>query len=147
MVSVVLALILWVGLAERMIGMRSMVVLGPVLIALGGCAAMQLHEAHDAEQVLSAAGFHMKLSDTPEKLANLRTLPPRKLVPTQRNGQLYYVYADPDVCKCLYIGTEAQYQQFQRLALEKRLAAEQLMAAQNNLSAVMDWGLWDPWPY
>jgi hypothetical protein len=51
------------------------------------------------------------------------------------------------VCKRLYTGTEAQYQQFQRLALEKRLADEQLMAAQNNLSAAIDWGLWGPWPY
>jgi hypothetical protein len=33
----------------------------------------------------------------------------------------------------------AQYRQFQRLALEKRLADEQLMAAQNNLRG--------PWPY
>jgi hypothetical protein len=74
MVSVALALILWVGLAERMIGMRSMVVLGAVLIALCGCAATERHEAHDAEQVLSAAGFYMKLSDTPKTLANLRTL-------------------------------------------------------------------------
>lgn len=141
-----MALTLWVGLAERIVDVRSVVVCAAVLIALCGCAATERHEAHDAEQVLSAAGFHMKLSDTPEKLANLRTLPPRKLVPHQRNGQLYYVYADPDVCKCLYIGTEAQYQQFQRLALEKRLADEQLMAAQNNLSAALDWGLWDPWP-
>jgi hypothetical protein len=65
--------------------------------------------------------------------------------PRRRSDRV--VYADPDVCKRLYTGTEAQYQQFQRLALEKRLADEQLMTAQNNLSAAIDWGLWGPWPY
>jgi len=46
----------------------------------------------------------MTLSGKPEKLENLRTLPPRNLVPHQRNSQLYYVSADPDVCECVYLG-------------------------------------------
>jgi hypothetical protein len=104
------------------------------------------HQTQDTEQVLSAAGFHMKRCDTPETFASSRTRTARKLLPHQRDGQLYYVYADPEVCKCLYLGTEAQDQQYQRLALEKRLADEQLMAAQDNLSAAMNWGMWDPWP-
>ena len=127
--------------------LAQVVVLAAVLIALSGCATIRRHETLDTEQTLSAAGFHMKLSDTPEKLADLRALTPRRLVPHEREGRLYYVYADPEVCRCLYVGTEPQYQEYQRLALQKRLADEELMAAQNNQNAAMNWGLWGPWPW
>src|SRR5258706_9239340 len=123
-------------------------VLVAVVIALGGCATIRRHEALDTEQVLSAAGFHMKLSDTPEKLASLRALPTRRLVPNERDGRLYYVYADPEVCRCLFVGAEPQYQEYQRLALRKRIADEELMASQNVLSAsTMNWGLGGSWPW
>lgn len=97
------------------------------------------------EQLLTAAGFLRKVADTPEKLAHLETLTPaRKLVAHARNGQLYYVYADPGVCKCLYVGTALQYQ----LALDKRLENEQLEAVHEHQldDAAAIWGLWAPWP-
>ena len=131
-----------------MIGIRSVIVLAAVVVALSGCATIRRHEALDTEQVLSAAGFHMQLGDTPEKLTSLQALPTRRLVPNERDGRLYYVYADPEVCRCLYVGTEPQYQEYQRLALQKRLADENLMAAQNFLSgATTNWGVWGPWPW
>lgn len=124
-----------------------MVALVGVLITLGGCATIRRHATLDTEQVLAAAGFLMKAGDTSEKLASLRALPPRMLVPQSREGRLYYVYADPETCRCLYVGTEAQYQEYQRLVLAQRRADEELMAAQDNLSATLNWGIWDPWPW
>jgi hypothetical protein len=118
-----------------------------MVLVLAGCATVQRNEALDTEQVLAAAGFYMKLADTPEKLARLQTLTPRKLVPYVRNGKTYFVYADPDVCRCLYAGTEENYQAYQRLGFEKRLTDEQLMAAQTNLSAPMNWEAWGDWPW
>ena len=49
----------------------------------------------------------------------------------------------PAICKCVYVGTPAQYQR----VLEKRLASEQLVAQQEllNEDAVI-WALWAPWP-
>lgn len=47
------------------------------------------------EQILSAAGSHMKLADTPERLADVHPLPPQRLVPQRRDDRVYYVYADP----------------------------------------------------
>ncbi|HEY7253160.1 MAG TPA: hypothetical protein VIG37_21860 [Methylomirabilota bacterium] len=125
--------------------MRAIVVM--VVLAVAGCATVRGQDALAAEQVLAAAGFHMKLADTPEKLARLQTLTPGKLVPHQRDGRLYFVYADPDFCKCLYVGTEQNYQEYQRLGLQRRLADEQLMAAQTNLYAPMSWEAWGPWPW
>jgi len=124
---------------------RGIVVLGVLMLA--GCATISRSETTDTEQVLAASGFYMKLADTPEKLARLRALTPRKLVAHQRDGKLYFVYADPDVCTCLYAGTEQNYQEYQRLGLQKRLADEQLMAAQDTLYAPMDWEAWGYWPW
>ena len=97
------------------------------------------------EQLLASAGFQKKVADSPAKLAHLETLTPaRKLVTHRRDGHPYYVYADPETCKCFYVGTAAQYQ----LALEKRLESDQLVAVQEHLDddAVI-WTLWAPWPW
>ena len=94
------------------------------------------------EQLLAAAGFEMKLADTPEKLANLSTMTPRRtLVPEERDNRLYYVYADPDLCKCLYVGTSTQYEQ----ALQRSFASDQSIAVGEEQNALA-WDLWALWP-
>jgi len=92
-----------------------------------------------------AAGFDKKVADTPERLAHLERLTPaRKLVAHRRDGKLYYVYADPEMCKCLYVGTATQY----RIALEKRMANEELVAMQEHQEDdALLWALWAPWPW
>jgi len=118
-----------------------------IVIGLGGCATAG-HGPVATERVLSAAGFQMKLADTPETLATLHSLPPRTLVPEPRDGQMRYVYADPRGCGCLYVGTEGQYQEYQRLEFEKQLADERLSAAWEYRNATMGWGgQWGPWPW
>ena len=102
-------------------------------------------ETLTTEQLLADEGFQKKVADTPEKLAHLRTLTPaRRLVVHRRDGQLSYVYADPAVCKCLYVGSPAQYERVR----EKRLANEELVAEQEGLNdnAVI-WAIWAPWPW
>ena len=131
----------------RLAATRSAVVVAVVIGLSSGCATIRRHSTLETEQMLSAAGFHMKLADTPEKLAHLRALTPRQLVPHRQAEQLYYAYADPEVCRCLYAGTQAQYQAYQQLELQKQRADEALMAAQANLDASMDWGMWGPWPW
>ncbi len=69
------------------------------LVALGlsvtGCAAIRAHQTAETEQILAAAGFQVKPAGTPEKLAHLQTLTPRKVVREVRDSQPQYVYADP----------------------------------------------------
>jgi hypothetical protein len=119
------------------------------LVALGvsvtGCTAIRAHQTAETEQILVAAGFNVKSADTPEKLAHLQTLTPRKVVRYSRVGQTQYVYADPETCKCLYVGDEQSYQKYQKLSLQKKIADEQLSAAQANWDASMDWEGWGPW--
>ena len=93
------------------------------------------------EQLLAATGFEMKLADTPEKFANLNTLTPRRtLIPQERDDRLFYVYADPDLCKCLYVGNSSQYER----ALQKGFANDQFIAVGEQLNALA-WDLWAPW--
>ena len=118
------------------------------LVALGlsvtGCATIRAHQTAETEQILAAAGFQVKPADTPEKLAHLQTLTPRKVVRYTRAGQPQYVYADPETCKCSYVGDEQRYQKFQELSLQKKIADEQLSAARANWDASMNWwgGRW-----
>ena len=118
---------------------RNVVVLALIMaLLLAGCAAIQRREAQNTEQLLAAAGFQAKPADTPEKLANLRTMPPRKLVSQAKDGNFVYTYADPDYCQCLYVGGPQEYSAYQRLAVEKEIAQERREAA-------MDWDMWGPW--
>lgn len=125
--------------------------LGPVLLAfttlLGGCASMQADRARSTEALLAAAGFEVKLADTPDKIAHLKTLTQNKLVPHQKDGGIVYVYADATTCKCVYAGSEADYQRYQQLAVQKQIADDQRMAAEMNENAAMNWGMWGPGPW
>jgi hypothetical protein len=98
-----------------------MVVALIVALPLSGCAAIQRGEAEDTEQLLAAAGFQAEPADTPEKLDNLRTMPPRKLVSQSKAGNFVYAYADPDYCQCLYVGGPTEYAAYQRLAREEEI--------------------------
>jgi len=122
---------------------RHVVTIGTIVL-LGACAAIQRQDARQTESVLSAAGFQMRPADTPERIEHLKTMRPLKIVPHMKDGRLLYVYADPKNCGCLYVGDEAAYERFHQLALQKQIAQEQLMTAQMNEDAAMNWGLWGP---
>jgi uncharacterized protein YdbL (DUF1318 family) len=113
-------------------------------VGASGSAAIRKSDVDTQEQLLSAAGFQMKLADTPQKLAHLQEMTSQKLVPHTRDGKLYYVYADPEFCKCMFVGTEPAYQKYQQLAIQQKLSQERLNAAAMNENAAMNWGLWGP---
>lgn len=120
------------------------IVAGLLLFLLVSCATWREHETLQTERLLSAAGFQLRLADTPEKTAQLDAFRPRTLTPQERDGKLYYVYADR-ACGCLYVGTEKAYQRYQQLAAQMKIAEENLEAAQMNRETQMDWDAWGPW--
>jgi hypothetical protein len=95
--------------------------------------------------LLAAAGFTMRPADTPEKLAHLRTMPVRTIISRSKSDQLVFTYADPDYCKCLWVGNGRQYNAYQRLAEQRQVAQMRLMAAEEAEMASMNWGMWGPW--
>lgn len=100
------------------------------------------------ERELSAAGFMMKLADTPEKLAHLETLPQNRLFPTRKEGKLVYVYADARDCKCAYFGNQRDYQRYSAITIQQHEVDQEQMAATDvedaSINARMNWDLWGP---
>jgi hypothetical protein len=114
-------------------------------VALAGCAAIDRQETERTEQMLAAAGFQMRTADTPAKLADLTRLQQQKLVRQERDGEPTYVYADATDCQCLYTGNQDNYDQFQRLRVQEDVASQEMMAAEMNQEAAMNWEMWGPW--
>src|SRR5262249_61311593 len=54
---------------------------------------------------------------------HMQTLPDKRLVSRTYQGKKYYVYSDPEGCKCVYIGDPAQYQSYQSIARQQQQAA------------------------
>ncbi len=116
-----------------------------VLVCLAGVAMVACAHRQDTSNIqtmLSAAGFQMKLADTPEKLSHVQSYPQRRIVPVQRQGENEprFVWADAQDCKCMYVGTEGQYQTFANLAVREKIARQNYEAAQ--LAAT--WNSWQP---
>jgi hypothetical protein len=95
------------------------------------------------EALMVKAGFHVRRADTPERIAHLGTLTPLKLVRHERAGTPYYVFADPQGCQCVYVGDEAAYREYRKLAQESQAAAVQKLA-EGGSGDSMRWGVWDP---
>lgn len=117
-----------------------------VLVAAGCAAAVE-----QREDLLSAAGFRVKTASTAERLRSMQALPPHRFTRESLNGREVWVYADPTVCKCLYVGTPDAYQRYQQLNVQQRIADENVEAAQ--LAATnwgygpYGWGPWGPWGF
>ena len=123
--------------------------LGMAGLLLGTCGltACQTPQqrVEQREDLLSAAGFIVRPANTPERQAMLNRLPPHKFVQRVNGDVVHYVYADPLVCGCLYVGTQQAYNQYKANQLQQHLADEQQMAADTYSDAAWNWGAWGPW--
>jgi hypothetical protein len=105
------------------------------LAVLGiGCSTTQF-----TESMLSAAGFKAIPATTPQQQAHLKTLPAGKVTMAIRDGKTYYVYPDK-AHQVLYVGQDAQYQEYQKLRLQNQLAEEQITNAE-----LQPDGAWNAW--
>ena len=78
---------------------------------LGATAAAQ--EGRDMK--LEDVGFIMRPANTPAQIERLKLLPPRKFVARTKAGRRYYLYADPDYCKCVFLGDELAMRNYRDL--------------------------------
>jgi hypothetical protein len=116
-------------------------------LAVGGCAARQRVQAQRSEELLAAAGFRQVQADTAERAEALRRMRPRTLTELLRDGRTFYVYADPDACRCLYVGSGDEYDEYRKLAREQQHPEPQpLPWNEAEFSAGWEgWGGWDTW--
>ena len=115
-----------------------------LLLSIAGCTTPQ-QQVSQKEDLLSAAGFQVRVADSPQRIAALKSLPPNKFVTRVKNGQLVYQYADPLVCRCIYFGTQQNWDAYRQEVFQQRLADEAQMTAIMNQES-WDWGPWG-WPY
>jgi hypothetical protein len=114
------------------------------LVALAACQSTPANIGA-YEDNLAAAGFVMRVANTPERQAMLRRLPPHRFVVRQNGDTIHYVYADPLVCDCLYVGTQQSYDRYRANQLQQQLVDEQQLAALSYSDAAWSWGAWGPW--
>lgn len=95
------------------------------------------------EDMLSSAGFKPIPPTTSTQQASLKSLPPHKLVQTTRKGKTVWVYSDPTICGCLYVGNQAAYN-----AYLNKLNRQQQLDMTTVTAAPLGTESWDfsPWP-
>src|ERR1700674_3003406 len=111
--------------------------------ALLGCGSIKSppsptpeQQAEEVEPMLSAAGFRMLTADTPQRQQQLASLVPLDVdYYVAKTGTLHYYMADPVFCKCMYIGTEENYQQYEKLKLNEQFQAKEGEVSRENLEA------------
>lgn len=123
---------------------NKILVLALSFVVLAGCGTAK-RQAMQTERLLAASGFQMRLQDTEPEALNMKGLPQREIFHEQRDGQTYFIYADEEFCKCVYVGTAEAYRRFEKLAIESKIANAQLRAARAQQSAALSWGAWGPW--
>jgi hypothetical protein len=109
------------------------------VMILTGCATIRRSEARSTEEMLAAAGFVMRPADTAERQQRLAARPPYRLESHAKDGRVVYTYADPDGCKCLYVGGPKEYSEYQHLRLQRQIAADE---AWGGHAADMEWNVW-----
>jgi hypothetical protein len=83
-----------------------------LISVLFGSGAVAQQEARDMH--LEDVGFVMRAA-TPQQFERLRVLPSHKFVARSVGGRRYYLYADPDLCKCVFLGNEVAMQSYKDL--------------------------------
>ncbi|MDD5410974.1 MAG: hypothetical protein PHF31_06105 [Methylobacter sp.] len=112
---------------------------------LSSCAMIEVQEIKDKEQLLATAGFKMKLADTPAKMVNLKAMPQHKLVSYQKDGTVYYIYADATTCQCFYLGQDQSYQSFLQLQEQQNIANEDRLKAEMKNEQYENWDTMENW--
>jgi len=129
-------------------------------IALAACASTA-DKVEQKEDLLLASGFTIRPATTPQRQAMLHKLPAHHFVQRAKNGKAVFLYADPLVCDCLYIGDDKSFGRYQQTILQRQMASDELgdqgqlrEESRNDYSdelkvietdeAGWDWGTWGP---
>src|SRR5207244_4818205 len=108
-----------------------------------GCATTQT-TTQNRESMLVASGFKTITPKTAAQQQKLQNLPSGKVTMIQKRGKTYYIFPDPAQNRA-YVGGPNEYQAYQQLRAEKKLAKENLETAEMYQDAEMDWGGWGGW--
>src|SRR5215471_6696244 len=103
---------------------------------LVSCATSQT-STQNRESMLVASGFKVITPKTAAQKQKLQNLPPGKVTMIQKGKKTYYLFPDPAHNQA-YVGGPKQYQEYQQLRAEKKLAREDLQTAEMYQDATME---------
>jgi hypothetical protein len=132
---------------RRAVSLARSFIVAALAAALFGCTSLKnsietppptpQQQAEQIEPMLSAAGFRMLPADTPERQQQMQSLVPMQVnYYIGKTGTLHYYMADPDYCKCMYVGTEQNYQQYEKLKLNEQYESKEGEISRQNLEAI-----------
>lgn len=106
-----------------------------VATGLSGCASLG---ASNTRSLLTAAGFKERTPETAKQKELYAAAEPYKLQRINAKGKTLYAYKDEKAGTAL-IGDESNYQQYEKLAVQQRIAQEQYQAAEMRREAAYGW--------
>jgi hypothetical protein len=107
------------------------------------CASTQT-STQNRESMLVASGFKVITPKTTAQQQKLQNLPPGKVTMIQKNGKTYYIFPDPANNRA-YVGRPKEYQAYQQMRADNKLAKESLESAEMYQDASMQWSVWGGW--
>jgi hypothetical protein len=119
--------------------MKRMILFG--LIALGGCAAIQRGSVENKENDFAAAGFNVLPLNSPARAQMVASLPPNKVSRRFEGDHVSYLYPDPMICNCLYVGSQSAWGRYQA-ALQARNTPVFTVVDMPGPGYGWDWGPW-----
>jgi hypothetical protein len=122
--------------------LRAMIPLAVILLSATACT----QAITNTENALTRAGFKFQPADTPQRQAALRSLQPHRFSMQVRNNKAIWVYADPTICHCLYLGDQFAYDTYiARVREQQRLDYDKIVAMNNANNALPYPFRWDDW--
>ena len=107
-----------------------------------GCATTT--STQNRGSMLVAAGFKVVTPKTTAQQQKLQKLPPGKVAMINKAGKPYYIFPDAADNQA-YVGGPKQYQAYQQLRAQNKLAEENLESAEMYQDSMMGWGAWGGW--
>ena len=118
----------------------SVAILAILGLALGMAACA--NPTKTKENMLSSSGFKAAAPRTAAQLAAFKALSPHKLAKTTFNGKTAWVYADPTICGCLYVGNQQAHDAYvKKVAQAKATDESEAANAHAALTSMQDLGL------
>ncbi len=121
--------------------------LGTTLAAVGLCLAATACSDPDRaimnkDDMMAASGFKFVPANTPERVASFNTLPKHQFIRQIKGDKVVYIYADPTICNCLYVGGQKSFAAYQARRLQQRIADDQAQVSDDMSMVNWNWGPW-----
>lgn len=107
---------------------------------------VRIRKAQKTEALLNVSGFKALPADTPAKQKVIQGLQPLTFTQLAHHGKIHWWFADPYLCKCVYVGDELAYLRYKQAKKERKqdkVEEANLIDQENMVDMPMD-SEWDP---